>query len=212
MTNPSLTPSVPLSASKDKSCIERKRWILPCDNAEHLCRIHGGTRGIQKIKRLNDGWSIIWLHVRRGTDMWCGDLPHARWEHIGWAWIHTPDARWPLKILGESSKYRFWHVTCADLYLWSFPPPFFFLTKASWYLAGFEGGRKPSGDKQVQHECSGRNWCMTSGLLNQEKRARNQYLIRLTFDFFQTFPLCIILKWPPQISRKEINAVDIMNF
>ena len=25
MTNPSLTPSVPLSASKDKSCIERKR-------------------------------------------------------------------------------------------------------------------------------------------------------------------------------------------
>lgn len=60
MTNPSLTPSVPLSTSKDKSCIEYKHWILPRDNAKHLRWTHYETLRFQKSNySAETGWSIM---------------------------------------------------------------------------------------------------------------------------------------------------------
>ena len=53
---------------------------------------------------------------------------------------------------------------------------------------------------------------MTSSLLNQEKGARNQYLIRLTFDFFSDISTLHYIEMASIDFLKEINAVDIMNF
>lgn len=130
MTNPSLTPSVPLSTSKDKSCIEYKHWILLCDNAKFLCWIHYKNIKISKKPSswlAETGRSIIGCTYGRKTE-------NAMWRHIP----HTPHARWPLEVLSEHTEYRFWHLTCADLYWWSFF--FFFFDKGQQYLTGLQNG------------------------------------------------------------------------
>lgn len=50
---------------------------------------------------------------------------------------------------------------------------------------------------------SKKHCCMTGGLLNQEKRTYNQYLIGCTF-ISKTFLLSIMSQWPPKISRNKL--------
>ena len=89
MTNASLTPSVPLSTSKDKSCMEYKHWILPCDHAKHCVGYiikHWDFKNEAEM-----GQSIL---RRNGVERFC--MLSGNW----WESIH------PIKMTFQNSQWK----------------------------------------------------------------------------------------------------------
>lgn len=212
MTNPSLTPSVPLSTSKDKSCIEYKHWILPCDNAKHLCWIHYKKSKFLKIKPAFSRNLIInyWLFIIKENG-------HVKLWPLAYSLeTHQMDVNpyTPCNVTFRNSQWEHWILFLAFDLCRPLLESYFCLLLEKGQLVSHRlvGGRKPLGDKWLLYTYGEKRCCMTSGLLNREKKELTINIWLESLLIFSDISTLYYIRATSKDFLKEINVAHIINF